>query len=346
MAWEGALISAVGSLAGAGLSYMGGQMNNAANSAQSQQQYNWQDQLLNKQIDYNMMASAGQWGQNVQNMQQAQNFADTQAKYGREFNHAEAGYARDFNWAQMQAQNQFQSQMFKEAQDYNREMSSTAYQRATQDMRLAGLNPILAYRQGGASAPQMSGPSGGSASSPMASGSGASSPGVPSAGSLGVSPGSAVRAEMRDAITPAISTAFQGLRAIQGVEQIGAQIENVRADTDVRKEQAHAVRAETALNTARSITEAENPERVRSEVSRNLEQASLHRRQRYTEERRPALVDAQAASAAASARQTGLEADALQNWGRRGPLQDLGSAAEGVATRIGRGLMDLWRTIR
>lgn len=37
--------------------------------------------------------------------------------------------------------------------EYQTEMSNTAYQRATADMEKAGINPLLAFQQGGASTP-------------------------------------------------------------------------------------------------------------------------------------------------------------------------------------------------
>lgn len=47
----------------------------------------------------------------------------------------------------------FESDQVRKQMAFQERMSNSSYQRATEDMRLAGINPMLAYAQGGASTP-------------------------------------------------------------------------------------------------------------------------------------------------------------------------------------------------
>ena len=80
------------------------------------------------------------------------------------------GYAAEINSAEAAKDRRFQADQADLAYQRQLYMSNTAYQRAAEDMRKAGLNPYLAYNQGGASSPSVSSASGSRASTSPNSG--------------------------------------------------------------------------------------------------------------------------------------------------------------------------------
>ena len=71
--------------------------------------------------------------------------------------------ANSNNIDMMREQNEFNRRQAEINRMFQKDMSSTAYQRAMADMKQAGLNPMLAFQQGGASTPSGSAASGSAA---------------------------------------------------------------------------------------------------------------------------------------------------------------------------------------
>lgn len=120
----------------------------------------------------------------------------------------QATNANQMAMSNKQMQFQLQSQM--EAERYNTLMSNTQWQRGVKDMELAGLNPMLAYSQGGASSP--------------------------SVGSL-----SGSQAQIGNKYAAAI----QGAQSAIDLKTRAASMENINADTAVKIAQADNVHAST-----------------------------------------------------------------------------------------------------
>lgn len=151
--------------------------------------------------------------------------------------------------------NQMQAQMMQQQQSFQQQMSSTAYQRASADMKAAGLNPMMMFGSGAAA----SSPSGAPVSPNIRSGLDA------------------------DSMQKAISSATQAKVANATIDNLVEQNAKIKAEAATEKVRPGLVLAQTAHGMEQAVTERgrqdvirENIPIIHNEAIRALNQAGMN----------------------------------------------------------------------
>lgn len=255
-----ALISAAATVGGGVMSAMSAGNANAGNMAMNAQNVANQERINQQNLQFQREA-------NLEN-QQFQREANLQNQiFTRETN------AQNWDWTQQQ--NAWNALQVQKQMDWQQLMSGTQYQRAMKDMEAAGLNPILAYQQGGA----------GNLSGGAASGS-APTAQAPHAQALTTTPLSGGKAgenkfaiqpnsELGRAIGNAVSSAVDVHKTVQGVKVL-------EEDEKLRRDQQENVKVDTIKKGHEAAKVNEEVNKVISETNVNKIMAHLLKEQTNT----------------------------------------------------------------
>lgn len=254
-----------------------------------------------------------------------------QADDTNQFNAEQAALQRQWTEGQTANAMNFSASQAQNQMAFQRDMSSTSWQRAIADMSAAGLNPMLAYQQGGASSPS------GSAGSGMVGG-GASASGV--------------MPQLENELASFGNGAgLAGAMSAAQIERLAAETDKIRAETVTEQRRGDVMHYEIRNKIeeiygrmANTDLTREEIRKVKEEIALTVQRTDIATAEAFLTKLEMLVKEAQSESevykAIADAKAWASEYG--QNW--RPYVRDVGSGAEafrdlmsGARSGIGRG---------
>lgn len=240
-----------------------------------------------------------------------------QAKYNKKA--AEVAFHR--NQKAVRQAHRRQRQLNRTAYKRTRKLSSTSHQRASEDLRKAGLNRILAVTQGGASS---AGISGGSAQAATAQAAAAPDlqnigPEIMKAGGTAADVALKGTAAIGNTAKAALTKGQEGLIGPQG-ELIAAQTSTAKSAAAMNKSQAtlNAARTKETITKERAVHYDNTGKKVRHDATRlGIEQTNKFRRRMQRKELNRRRRETISRKTGSSGQEGGFISNLQQLWNRR-----------------------------